>query len=1431
MIVTWIRNSIVSALLSTMLIGVPAVSAQTTCDATDIDKDNDGLIEVCTLEDLDAIRHVLDGTGYKSTSGAVINHRGCPPDTNNDPRCRGYELVRDLDFNDDSSYRDIANKGRWTSGRGWLPIGEKGNGFRGILNGNGYTLSNLFIDRSTDDRVGLFGELQTSGTIIGIGLLGVSARGDTRVGGLAGRVFGTVTITRSYSIGRVSGTVNVGGLIGDGDGSTIADSHSSATVSGATQVGGLVGTHWLGSVITGSYSRGRVSGTGNRVGGLVGWNRGMISNSYSNGSVSGNDSVGGLVGITRNGSILSSYSRAIVSGNDFVGGLAGRHSFGVVHNSYSHGSVSGRGLVGGLIGTSGGRISNSYSSGSVSSNDSFVGGLVGYNSGTIGNSYSSSSVNSKDFVGGLVGYNARAAINNSYSIGSASGRNYVGGLVGFELQGTVTVTNSYWDTEMSQLSHSSGGTSKTTAMLQDPIAAIGIYREWSGTDWDFGTAKHYPAIKYTPGPDASNPACGPPPSLKPACGSLLPGQKRIQVVISTATLIHINVAEDDLIVLEAAPGQSISDAIQIEGSPLSIGTINSSKRWVLAPPDLVAREAVQTTLRFQVAVSDGTDTQQTTVLVVATKINNGNVVLGSIVQNGNDLTAPMVGSLSDVDGGVDISSIRYRWQRCFVGEDCLGEAGWGDTHGTSQSYSLVGVEAKRNNRFRVVVSYRDGQGYSNEAISRPIVYFARSDTLAPVFTMDWSRFPRGAQAVCDDDDIDNDNDGLIEICHLEDLDAVRYELDGSGYRFYGNIEKRTKGCGLGGCNGYELVRDLDFNDDDSYLSTANRVRWTTATGWLPIGSEADRFKGIFDGNGYTLSNLMIDRPSLRFVGLFGYLQGGAISEIDLLDVMVHGRDWTGGLVGHNNSGTISNSYSSGAVSNSFGTVPSGTVIDGFGGLGGLVGHNERGIISNSYSSATVHSGYDSVGGLVGWNTEGAITNSYNSGRVTGRFNVGGLVGRNERGIISNSYSSRSVNGGGPVGGLVGWNNGTITNSYSSATVNATGRWAGGLVGWNNGGTISNSYSTGQVAADTHAGGLIGENTWGTISNSYSSATVNATGRWAGGLVGYNNRGTVSSSYSIGSVSGRHFVGGLVGLVAGNSMISNSYWDLTTSGLQNSAGGIGKTTTELQSPTSAIGIYSTWSSVVWDFGATVQYPVIKYTQGTDADNPACGTLQQPPCGSLLPEQRTRQIAISTQAIVRANAAEGETVILNAAIGNWTYQWVQTDGTSLTFSTVDTASLRFVVPPDLVVKEATTEVLTFQLTVSTGTAMSTEHIVRIVAVKVNNGLMKQPTITREKNQLIAQLDLGSDVDGAGTIQAYRWQRCLSSPATDVCNIWGGISTSAVYLIPTTAAKEGDRFRVQLTYIDGQGYSASRTSEVFRYREAILFRLKLFLEGALQ
>ena len=75
-------------------------------------------------------------------------------------------------------------------------------------------------------------------------------------------------------------------------------------------------------------------------------------------------------------------------------------------------------------------------------------------------------------------------------------------------------------------------------------------------------------------------------------------------------------------------------------------------------------------------------------------------------------------------------------------------------------------------------------------------------------------------------DIDKNNNGLIEICDLEGLYEMRYALDGSGYRPDATATTNTTGCPTRGCTGFELTKSLNFTDDASYRTTANKVIYT-----------------------------------------------------------------------------------------------------------------------------------------------------------------------------------------------------------------------------------------------------------------------------------------------------------------------------------------------------------------------------------------------------------------------------------------------------------------------------------------------------------------------------------------------------------------------------------------------------------------------------
>ena len=276
------------------------------------DTDNDGLIEIATLAQLDAMRHDLYADGLltdRNAYFAAFSEETPVVCANSDRTCRGYELMADLDFDTDGDGQIDADDDYWNAGAGWEPIGINYAGFEATFEGNDHTISNLFIERRDDvGLVGLFGSVGSLGALYGLGVIDVDITGGNSVGGLVGQSNGS--ITTSYVTGRVTGGNSVGGLVGQSNGS-ITTSYVTGRVTGGNSVGGLVGQS-NGSITT-SYVTGRVTG-GNSVGGLVGQSNGSITTSYATGRVTGGSSVGGLVGEKTSGTITASYWDTSTSG-------------------------------------------------------------------------------------------------------------------------------------------------------------------------------------------------------------------------------------------------------------------------------------------------------------------------------------------------------------------------------------------------------------------------------------------------------------------------------------------------------------------------------------------------------------------------------------------------------------------------------------------------------------------------------------------------------------------------------------------------------------------------------------------------------------------------------------------------------------------------------------------------------------------------------------------------------------------------------------------------------------------------------------------------------------------------------------------------------------------------------------------------------------
>ena len=280
----------------------------------DYDTDDDGLIEIINLAQLNAVRHDLDGDGLPNngftTYTAAFSGAGNEMACGGLYGCVGYELRFDPDFDTNSSGGADSGDDYWNSGNGWAPIGNSSDSYSAIFEGNGATVTNLFIDRSESD-VGLFGETTSTAVIRYLEMVAVQVTGTDNVGGLVGSNDGAVS--GCFATGRVSGDDDVGGLIGANlsDGA-VTVSYSTVHVTGDDRIGGLIGSN--SGEVTAAYATGRVVGD-SESGGLIGRNSGDLDISYGTGLVSGRSSVGGLVG--RNlgsGRITASYWDTDTSG-------------------------------------------------------------------------------------------------------------------------------------------------------------------------------------------------------------------------------------------------------------------------------------------------------------------------------------------------------------------------------------------------------------------------------------------------------------------------------------------------------------------------------------------------------------------------------------------------------------------------------------------------------------------------------------------------------------------------------------------------------------------------------------------------------------------------------------------------------------------------------------------------------------------------------------------------------------------------------------------------------------------------------------------------------------------------------------------------------------------------------------------------------------
>ncbi len=272
-------------------------------------------------------------------------------------------------------------------------------------------------------------------------------------------------------------------------------------------------------------------------------------------------------------------------------------------------------------------------------------------------------------------------------------------------------------------------------------------------------------------------------------------------------------------------------------------------------------------------------------------------------------------------------------------------------------------------------------------------------------------------------------DGYVGVYTKDDLDYIRLDMSGK----------------------YILMNDIVFEDKDF---EKGGDFYNSGKGWEPIGTSSTKFKGIFDGNGYTIKNLYTNSPEQECVGLFGYISGATINNVILQSLNITGGRYTGGVAGRlYQGGTISYCVVHG-------------VIQGKQDVGGITGSQIAPSGSSSYSTY--------------------IKNCINTATVQGDTFVGGIVG-----YSSSTYSTSYSNGFS-----------SVEYCSNSGTVIANNSSVGGIAGRSTGST-SNSFTycfnSGDVSASSHAGGLIGNSDSNNtkVKHCYSVGEVTAASNFGG----------------------------------------------------------------------------------------------------------------------------------------------------------------------------------------------------------------------------------------------------------------------------------------------------------------------------------------------
>ena len=312
-----------------------------------------------------------------------------------------------------------------------------------------------------------------------------------------------------------------------------------------------------------------------------------------------------------------------------------------------------------------------------------------------------------------------------------------------------------------------------------------------------------------------------------------------------------------------------------------------------------------------------------------------------------------------------------------------------------------------------------------------------------------------------------------------------------------------------------LTEDIDLSE---FCHAADGTKYTEEVSWTPIGNSLNnRYRGTFDGNGKTISNLYINATSGNYAGFFGVVDAGCIKNITFDNAKVKSTvksRSTGILIGQASNNFIENIKTLESCS-----------VDGVNTVGGIAG-SAMGNIIKCENHARVN-GIAIVGGIVGryngYDKSISITSCANYGVVTGSGgSAGGMVGYFDSGTIQNCANYGDVTGTDNVGNLIGFaDECNLNNVLGTGNVTATSSDPAGLLV----GNVRNSSST--------ASGIL-------AYNGSAKLTINGTEQ-AGDAVKAIGGGSLTSAEKIMAFSAEQLKSGLVAFILQENVSGSAKW--------------------------------------------------------------------------------------------------------------------------------------------------------------------------------------------------------------------------------------------------------------------------------------------------